>query len=416
MHRRIAGLTLACALVAVAACSSTGEQSQPDRVRVSAAKGPQPLQGPQKIVQLGDSIASGEGTLYGYTYDTDTQSWTGGDLNRQWPIPYPDCHTSPDAYGGTVAQAFGAQFTQFACTGATFDAGIAGPATVSGVTRRPAEFGNWDTQQDLNLQYDSVAPDLVLITLGADDVDFSDIVEDCVKNAYKHYWYNKYALECIDGNPGSSVQQHFFDVLPSVKKNYGTLVDWIEKRAEKNGVPVPRIVFTNYADPLPGPNVECPDARMLYDDQVQYLAKLLGQMNSMIESTIKGLDKKNVAVADISRAYEPPNDDHRWCSNDPWAYGLSIYSFTSPSSFDSQAPFHPTPAGQQAIAAGVIATVTELFKIPLPVDTTTTTAGEAATTTSSSPEPTSSSSTSSPPPPPDSTSTTGAPPDTAPGG
>jgi hypothetical protein len=32
-------------------------------------------------VQLGDSIASGEGTLYGYTYDTKTKSWTGGDVN-----------------------------------------------------------------------------------------------------------------------------------------------------------------------------------------------------------------------------------------------------------------------------------------------------------------------------------------------
>ena len=34
---------------------------------------------------------------------------------------------------------------------------------------------------------------------------------------------------------------------------------------------------------------------------------------------------------------------------------MSIFHFTDPFSFYSKAPFHPTPAGQQAIAEGVIA-------------------------------------------------------------
>ena len=74
-------------------------------------------------MQLGDSIASGEGTLYGYTYDQGSEEWTGGNIDAKWPPPYPDCHVSPDAYGNAVAKAFGASFTQFACTGATFDVG-----------------------------------------------------------------------------------------------------------------------------------------------------------------------------------------------------------------------------------------------------------------------------------------------------
>jgi lysophospholipase L1-like esterase len=283
-----------------------------------------------------------------------------------------------------VAKAFAASFTQFACTGASFDVGIAGPMVVSGTTRRPAEFGNWATQQDLNAEYDTANPDLVIITLGADDVDFSDIVEDCVKNAYKKYWHLA-DLECVDGNPGDSVKQHFVAKIDDVKKNYKTLVDWIKARAKKNNVPAPRILFTNYADPLPNPKVECPDTSYLYDDQTQYLKQLLAQMNGIITSTVRGFNDKTVGVADISKAYQPADVDHRWCSNDPWVYGLSIYKFTDPSSFYSQAPFHPTPSGQEAIADGVVAAVTDLFNTVIPVDTTTTTGGPVTTTSTTAP-------------------------------
>ena len=253
--------------------------------------------------------------------------------------------------------------------------------TVSGVTRRPAEFGDWDTQQDLNADYDATNPDLVLVTLGADDVAFRDIVTDCVKNSYKHYWFPKtYPLECVDGNPGDSVKQHFFDNIDTLKKSYTTLVKWIGARADANNVAVPKVVFTTYANPLPNANVECNDSSYLYDEQVQYLSKLLVQMNGIIESTINGLGKKNVAVADIERAYQPAGVDHRWCSSDPWVYGLSIYRFTQPSSFANSAPFHPTPDGQEAIAEGVVAAVAKLFQSDIPVNTTTTTGAPASTT------------------------------------
>ena len=343
-------------------------------------------------MQLGDSIASGEGTLYGYTYNKDSDTWTGGDINAKWPPPYPDCHVSPDAYGNKVATSFGATFHQFACTGATFAEGIAAAEVVSGTTRRPAEFGNWDTQSELNAEYDAAKPDLVIVTLGADDVDFSDIVEECVKNGYKYYW-NIEDLECVDDNPGSTIKKDFFNFIPTLKKNYATLVKWIEDRAKSNAVPVPKVVFTNYANPLPGKGVKCNDTNYLYPEQIQYLASLLQQMNDIIGSTIQGLGQKNVAVADISKAYQVAGVEHRWCSDDPWAYGLSIYDVWHPSTFYSLAPFHPTPAGQESIAEAVIPTIVKLFGTPFPFDTTTTSAAPASTTTSSTGPPSATTST-----------------------
>lgn len=117
---------------------------------------------PRSIVQLGDSVASGEGTLYGYTYDRATQRWTGGNIDAVWPGPYPLCHDSPDAYGHVLAGQFHARFAQFACTGSTFANGITAPRTYAGTTYRPAQFGNLTTKTDINAAYDAARPDLVL--------------------------------------------------------------------------------------------------------------------------------------------------------------------------------------------------------------------------------------------------------------
>ena len=255
------------------------------------------------MVQLGDSIASGEGTLYGYTWDATSKEWTGGNVDYQWPPPYPDCHVSQDAYGNAVAEYFGATLTQFACSGATFADGIAAPETDGDAEYRPAEFGNWDTQTDLNPEYDSVKPQVVLVTLGADDLQFSAIVEDCIKNAY-YYYFGIEDLRCVKGNPGTDIQQDFFDFLPTLKANYATLVKWIKARAVANGVPAPKIVFTNYANPIPADGTVCNDTNYLYKEQLQYLSSLVDEANEAIEDAINGLADPDVAVADISGAYE----------------------------------------------------------------------------------------------------------------
>ncbi len=348
------GLVVVGMLVAVAAC---GEDEVTERRPTQGAA----LEQLTSVVQLGDSIASGEGTLYGYTWDPDSREWTGGNVDAPWPPPYPDCHVSPDAYGNAVVEHFGATLAQFACSGATFADGISAPETDGSTVYRPAEFGNWDTQTDLNADYDTAKPQLVLVTLGADDLQFSAIVEDCVKNAY-YYYFDLEDERCVKGNPGDDIQQDFFGFLPTLKANYVTLVKWIKARAAANGAPVPKIVFTNYANPIPEDGALCPDTNYLYKEQLQYLASLVDEANETIEDTINGLNDPDVAVADISGAYNVQGVSHIWCSDAPWAYGLSIYSVTSPSSFDSKAPFHPTPDGQDSIAEHIVPVIHRWFQ------------------------------------------------------
>ena len=381
MQPRLLALAAAAILFAGAACGAA-DHGNPTTVAAGGGS-TAPAATPTSVVQLGDSIASGEGTLYGYTYDTSSQEWTGGNIDAPWPPPYPLCHDSPDAYGNVVARNFNATFTQFACTGATFAAGISAPETSDGTQLRPAEFGNWDTQQDLNADYDSARPDVVLVTLGADDLQFVAIVEACIKNGYEHYFDSSVELECTSTNPGSTIESDFVDFLPTLKQNYETLVTWIEKRATANNVPVPKIVFTNYANPLPPSGTKCPDTSWLYRKQTQYLSSLVGQLNQQIADTIDGLDDPDVALADISGAYSPAGSSHIWCTDDPWAYGLSIYHMYDPDSFDSQAPFHPTPDGQNSIAEHVTPAVSKLFDLP-PSGSTTTAASTTTSTTTTS--------------------------------
>ena len=312
------------------------------------------------IVQLGDSVASGEGTLYGYQWDSAGQDWIDGNIDATWPPPYPDCHDSPDAYGNDVAGYFGATFHQYACTGATFANGITSPETGLIEEYRPAQFGNWAAQTDINQDYDSAAPQLVIITLGADDLQFVSIVEDCIENAYEYYW-DVAEMHCVDHNPGSTIETDFVNAVQTLEQNYVTLVSWIKERAQANNVPEPKVVFTNYPNPLPPDGTKCPDTNYLYPDQITYLSSLVDQLNGIVVDTINGLDDPNVAVADISGAYTANDANHIWCTDDPWAYGLSIYSVSSPSSFESQAPFHPTPDGQESIAEHVIPVVRQWF-------------------------------------------------------
>lgn len=160
--------------------------------------------------------------------------------------------------------------------------------------------------------------------------------------------------------------------MPTLEANYRTLVSWIQDRGKKAGK-VPKIVFTNYHDPFPPPGVTCPDSNdRLYPDQVQYLSSLIGQLNGTVQTTIQSLNDPNVVLADISQSMTASDGtSHRWCTDDPWAYGLSIYSAEHPTSFESQAPFHPTPDGHRRIAQLLLPVVDGLF----------TAAGGGATTT-----------------------------------
>lgn len=343
------------------------------------SSGPLPdASAPLSIVVIGDSIASGEGMNYGYTYYTGFPNhWIGGVDNPTWQGDYQLCHDSALAYGDVLATMVGATLTKFACTGSTYENGIAFDRRYGGNLYRPAQFGNWLGQTNLNAAYDAAKPDVVIVTLGADDVSFADVFIFCATgyteaaevaalaaapdrsqrlraNFQKRFptiesWQNRLPRDssssyCTEADPGSGVLNLFWDPINSgqIAGNYKSLVAAIKARGEKAGK-VPKIIFTTYHQPLPNPDqsVECLDLGDLSRDEINYLIKLEGQLQQTLIAAVGGID--GVTVVDISGVVK----GHEYCTDDPWTYGLTVLRLNTA----SLAPFHPVPKAQAAIAA-----------------------------------------------------------------
>lgn len=370
LTRRFAAMfTVAAAAGLVAAsCGASGANS------TSGASGGS-SNGPTSIVQLGDSIAAGEGTLYGFTFDTSSGRWQGpSNPDPPWSGQYPECHQSKYAYGQVLADSYPkAKFTQLACTGSTFAQGVEGPWS----TAVPAQFGNWDTKTGLNATYGAARPDLVLVSLGANDVHFSAIMVQCVSS----FVLDPGAGQCTRSSPNGPndvITKDFTDRLPALKANLITLAQWIRARAislegQQAGSKT-RIVFTTYPDVFPanvppGGKDLCPDTSLLSNDQVRYFSSLLRQLDGDIVSWVtdyaKAHDDKYLRAVNLENAYQGKT----WCAKSqktgawvtPDAYGLSIYQGLANLANRNPAPTHPTPSGQRAIAAALKPVVAKLF-------------------------------------------------------
>lgn len=348
--------------------------------------------GTPSIVVIGDSVAAGEGLAYGYRYEYDADSpdssgWTGGSPDPRWQGQYQLCHQDERAYGDLVASALGADLAKFACTGATYLDGIVALQDDGGEQLRPAQFGDWATRTQLNADYDEASPDVVVLTFGADDVDFVGIMEFCVAGfdlsesatvdaiavaedvgravddalgsrledlaaelARGDTRRRDDAAEsyCTAENPGAPVERLFWEPVRSgrIADHYRDLVAAIRARGEDpahGDGKVPEIVFTTYHRPLPdGLDGDCWDVWPLSAAEQSYLDSLQATLQTTLTDAVADLE--GVSVVDLSGAL----DGHRWCSEDPWAYGLSVY--WTDRALSSQAPFHPTPEGQAAIA------------------------------------------------------------------
>jgi lysophospholipase L1-like esterase len=298
------------------------------------------------IVSIGDSVASGEGIAYGYTYDNAPPGppWVGGTLDPTWAGPYQQCHQTTAAYGNVVAQARRARFTNLACTGSTYVDGITGPWNFPPMPTAPAQFGDWTTKANLNPTYDKAAPDVVLVTFGADDLKFKDLVVSCVVEALTD------PTVCTQQNPGHTATTDVVDQLPALGQRYRSLATAIKARGQAaHPSKVPFVIFTTYPNPLPPPTADvsltaCPDAAHLSQAQIAYLSSLVLLQSQTLRTAVGGIG--GVAVADVTDALA----GHQWCSADPWAYGASVLALNP----RSNAPVHPTAQGQQAVAQLVL--------------------------------------------------------------
>ena len=301
------------------------------------------LPSPANYVALGDSVASGDGIEYGWQWVPNVTNssggvWTAtGPANPVWE-PANDtrpevqaCHRSAKAYPYLVAKTLNANLYNPSCSGASMANGILGSRDFGSGVVGVAQLGS--TQAGLappNQAYDSFKPDVVSLTLGMDDINFSDILRQCYVG-----------FSCVTAANDQDVNAR----LVTFKSDLTQVLAEIQRRGTTAGK-MPWVVLTTYYDPFNADStVTCGDVDLglgqgLSADEVSWLRSKLQLMNQTIKDTAASYPK--IKVADVSTVLT----GHTLCSADPWVYGISIWY----SSLGNPAPFHPTPQGQAAIA------------------------------------------------------------------
>ena len=291
-----------------------------------------PEEGQLQVVSIGDSIAAGEGINYGFTWLPTQLAWSKpADPSPTWDGNYQVCHQSSKAYGNVVAEQLNAKFNKFACTGATYGQGLTGPQ----------KFGNVSVPAQMSqLAGANLKPDVVLVSIGANDVNFSGIVRNCITS----YLFFPNDPECTQSKPGSTIQNDFWNQIDTVAGHWNDVATQIQDAYQGPGKPL--IVFTTYYDPLVTGTVsnKCVD-NLMSPAQNTYLGSLFDEMTSRLELAVGG--REGVIVANASQVMV----GHTWCTDEPWAYGPGVIA--SSGDFSNPAPVHPLPIGQKQIA-GVV--------------------------------------------------------------
>lgn len=334
------------------------------------------------IVGLGDSVAAGEGINYGFI-------WTGTGWLRTVPgkptwmdttsalgANYQQCHQSGRGYPNLIARNEGNyRVYNMACTGAsalqnnTFtkpeDGGVLDPEQFNSKDQPypenpgpsdpsqavPAELGgvrNCSECSPMNKYFSKHNPSIVLLTMGANDVNFP-------------YWLN----QCYDPRHRACNKTTNTDLLNRQlrieKSDLATTLSQLDAWAAAKGKPL-RVLVTNYYDPF-NPNLtNCIDYNVpiggigITGSELAWLENGLINLNANIAADVKQAHASdthlNTSLVDLSNVMS----GHQWCSQDPWVYGASIdFPVVGDSILPGHnpAPFHPTPEGQNRIYEAV---------------------------------------------------------------
>lgn len=325
-RRRLAfvGLSVAASLLLATACTAltvisagqqlAGIQTLADIVGTAhLVPAPAPV-GPERrdvsLVVIGDSTAAGVG-------------------NAKLTDPTPAdvaCERSADAYAVDLQRMNGYRALNLACSGATIQSGLLGPQSAGGMTLPP----------QVGVLKSITSASVVVVSIGANDVDWTDSLSYC------------YGMSACDDQASDQLFQSYLDAF---KIQYSQLLQQLSTLPSH-----PTVVVNLYYDPF-GDTFDCAALR---DPQATAggppgygFASDPGRNNQAekITNKIDPLEAHRQRLNDVLRSgaeafgdlvAEPRFDGHALCSAQPWVQGLNDPN-----------PFHPTAAGELAIAAAV---------------------------------------------------------------
>ena len=316
------------------------------------------------IVSLGDSYASGEGV-------PDRRLDQRARPRRPSAWQDKQCHRSAKSAAALAAARVekadphtSVTFVHLACSGGTIQAGLIGPykgAAPDANPRKPKP----EQVKELERLLVRREPDAVFLSVGGNDIGFSDIIKGCV--IYPH---------CPSG-PGSPGRA-FAKAIKALPGEYADLADELNKV-----VPASRVRITKYPDATRHDSgVFCGQRgtkQLLWDTPLVGGNRLL-QITSF-EATWASetvLRKLNEAISRAAEKYGwraigghlKPFKKHGYCARDHWLVQFDEAKRLQeavpdgrPTANASPGTLHPNAAGQRAYAKAMTA---ELEKMGIP--------------------------------------------------
>lgn len=208
------------------------------------------------------------------------------------------CGRSGDAFAAVLAAANGWDVTNLACSRATIRAGLLGPQISRSLTL-PPQVAQPAVEQ----------ADLIIVSVGANDVNWASMLQLCAVS---------------DDCANNAEQAYFQQQLATFSTDLLQLIAALQQLPNHPGV-----IINQYYDPFPG-DVGCLTDHGLTETKQKVLQSDLAALNSLLAASAQAAGFTTV---------KPDFAGHGVCSSYPYVQGLS-----------DAAPFHPTAAGQLAIA------------------------------------------------------------------
>lgn len=290
-----------------------------------------------QYLALGDSFSSGEGA-YNYRPETDI------DTNH--------CHQSYDSYGYRLQQAIPdiSSFKSVTCSGAKVkDIILTYPKESDYNTGDPQAHGMPDANSNINIENNFLPgyrlqkkfieknkPQIVTMSIGGNDIGFSDILKKCVvslsdSTCYSTYEQRKELVSIVNG------------IYPKLLETYRQLKAGAAQDAKIYIVGYPQIAKANG---------NCANNVHFNNDEIIFSNQLVTYLNSVIKMAA---DHAGVRYVDVEQALT----GYRLCetaSSKVAVHGLSMSD--SKRLIDEKEPaaresYHPNKLGQQLLANAV---------------------------------------------------------------
>jgi lysophospholipase L1-like esterase len=208
------------------------------------------------------------------------------------------CGRSGDAFAEVLASANGWDVTNLACSRATIRSGLLGDQVSRSLTLPPQVA-----------QPAVEKADLIIVSVGANDVNWASMLQLCA----------------VSQDCANNAEQAYFQQQLSV---FST--DLLQLIAALQQLPHhPGVIINQYYDPFPD-DVGCLAGHGLTEAKQKVLQSDLAALNSLLAASAQAAGFTTV---------KPDFTGHGVCGPYPYVQGL-----------DDPAPFHPTAAGQLAIA------------------------------------------------------------------